>query len=115
MYYGKTVYEQCERLSYCKRGIIAKNWGDEGCLYTLGCLGMDTGCDVPTRKFNDGINSCTQSGAGCIGCTENVFPDYGKRGIFQHLHASTEEINSIENKDIRNAVIKLKDGGVING
>ena len=43
--------------------------------------GMDTGCDIPVRKWVDGANSCTECGAGCIGCTEDVFPDYGKRGI----------------------------------
>ena len=93
-----------------------KNGGDEGCLYNLGCLGMDTGCDIPTRKWLNGINSCTGSGAGCIGCTENVFPDFGERGIYKHLHASLDEVNKIENKDVREAVLKLKEnGGVING
>jgi len=115
MYYGETVHENCERLYYYKRGIFAKQWGDEGCLYNLGCLGMDTGCDVPVRKFNDGANSCTQSGAGCIGCTEDTFPDTGKRGIFQHLHGTLEDINKIENAETREAVLKLRNGGVING
>ncbi|PKL39786.1 MAG: iron hydrogenase [Spirochaetae bacterium HGW-Spirochaetae-1] len=115
MYYGKTVHEQCERLSYYKMGRFAKHWGDEGCLYNLGCLGMDSGCDIPTRKWLDGTNSCTQSGAGCIGCTENVFPDYGKRGIYKHLSASLDEINKIEHQEVRDTILKLKDGGVING
>ncbi|HOO72180.1 MAG TPA: hydrogenase small subunit [Spirochaetota bacterium] len=114
MYYGKTVHEQCERLKYYKEGIFAKHWGDEGCLYNLGCLGMDTGCDIPTRKFNDGINSCTGSGAGCIGCTENVFPDYGTRGIFKHLNASNTEIKSLH-PETQDAIMKLRNGGVING
>ena len=47
MYYGKTVHEQCERLSYYKSGKFAKIWGDEGCLYNVGCLGMDSCCDIP--------------------------------------------------------------------
>lgn len=114
MYYGKTVHEQCERLNDYKMGKFAKYWGDEGCLYNLGCLGMDSGCDIPTRKWNDGTNSCTGSGAGCIGCTENVFPDYGKRGIFKHLHASNAEIQSLH-PETRNAVMKLRNGGVIHG
>ncbi len=87
MYYGKTVHEQCERLYYYKRGIFAKEWGDKGCLYNLGCLGMDSGCDIPTRKWNS-VNSCTDCGSGCIGCTEKAFPEYGKRGIYQNLMAS---------------------------
>lgn len=87
MYYGKTVHEQCERLYYYKRGMFAKQWGDEGCLYNLGCLGMDSGCDIPVRKWNT-VNSCTDCGSGCIGCTEKAFPEYGNRGIYQNLQAS---------------------------
>lgn len=87
MYYGKTVHEQCERLNYYKRGVFAKQWGDEGCLYNLGCLGMDSGCDIPARKWNS-VNSCTDCGSGCIGCTEKAFPEYGNRGIYQNLQAS---------------------------
>lgn len=91
MYFGQTVHDRCELLNYYKRGVFAKEWGDKGCLYNLGCLGMDTGCDIPVRKWNNGASSCTESGAGCIGCTEKVFPDYGKRGIFYHLHGSSQE------------------------
>jgi len=77
---------------------------------------MDTGCDIPVRKWNDGTNSCTGSGSGCIGCTEPVYPDTGTRGLYKHLQASDEEINRIENPLIREAVIKLrKNGGLING
>ena len=116
MYFGETVHQNCERLHYYKQGIFAKEWGDKGCLYNLGCLGMDSGCDIPKRKWVDGTNSCTDSGAGCIGCTENTFPDYGKRGIFKHLNASLDELNQIEHEEIRQAVLKLREnGGVING
>jgi hydrogenase small subunit len=115
-YYGKTVHEQCERLKDYKAGRFAKDWGQEGCLYNLGCLGMDTGCDIPTRKWLGGMNSCTGSGAGCIGCTENVFPEFGNRGIYKHLHAGLDGINRIENEDVKKAALKLmKNGGVING
>ncbi len=114
MFFGKTVHEQCEHLPDYKRGIFAKKWGDRGCLYQLGCLGMDTGCDIPKRKWI-GTNSCTGSGSGCIGCTEPVFPDTGKRGIYKHLTASLEEINKIEDKQIVKAVLNLRNGGVING
>lgn len=116
MYYGKTVHEQCSHLSEYKRGKMALEWGDEGCLYLLGCLGMDSGCDIPKRGWAGGVNSCTGCGAGCLGCTENVFPDYGGRGLFKHMHASLEDINKIDNGDIRNAILKLKNnGGIING
>ncbi len=115
MYFGKTVHDQCERLTYYKQGIFAKNWGDkEGCLYNLGCLGMDSGCDLPVRKWVDGANSCTESGSGCIGCTENVFPDYGTRGIYKHLSASNSALDELH-PETQEALLKLRKGGVING
>lgn len=115
IYFGTTVHEKCERLPDYKRGRFAKHWGEEGCLYLLGCLGMDTGCDIPTRKWLDGVNSCTGCGSGCIGCTEPVFPDTGDRGLYKHLMAGMDEINMIENPQVRQAVLNLKKGGVING
>ncbi len=116
MYFGNTVHELCENLKYYRQGKFAKEWGDEGCLYNLGCLGMDSGCDVPSRKWVDGTNTCTGSGSGCIGCTEAVYPDTGKRGLYKHLEASIDEINKIENPHIREAALNLKkNGGIING
>ena len=112
MFYGKTVHEQCERLSDYKAGKFAKFWGDSGCLYQVGCLGMDSCCDIPERKWLGGVNSCTGCGAGCIGCTEDVFPDYGKRGVFKHLTARNERLIKPEH---RVPVFKLRNGGVFNG
>lgn len=115
-YFGKTVHELCENLDYYRNGVFAKDWGDKGCLYNLGCLGMDTGCDIPKRKWNSGANSCTGSGSGCIGCTEPVYPDTGKRGLYKHLDANADEIKKILNPEIREAVIRLqRSGGIING
>ena len=116
MYFGKTVHEKCENLEFYKKGIFAKNWGDRGCLYNLGCLGIDTGCDIPVRKWNDGTNSCTGSGSGCIGCTEPVYPDTGQRGLYLHLQASSGKTGRIDNSPIPGTVHKLrKNGGVTNG
>lgn len=114
MYFGTTVHEKCERLPDYKRGRFAKHWGEEGCLYLLGCLGMDTGCDIPTRKWVGGMNTCTGCGSGCIGCTEPPFPDYGNRGIYKHLVASNDDLKQLH-PEIASTVVKLKNGGVING
>jgi hydrogenase small subunit len=52
-----------------------------GCLFALGCKGMETYCDCPARKWNSpakgqpGVNWCIQAGSPCIGCTEPSFPD----------------------------------------
>lgn len=81
LYYGRTVHDMCERRLDYRAGRFARTWGDDGCLYHLGCLGMDSNCDIPERKWQ-GVNTCTGCGAGCIGCTEDAFPDYGARGLF---------------------------------
>jgi hydrogenase small subunit len=84
LYFGRTVHDRCERLADYKKEKFAARWGDDGCLYKLGCLGMDSNCDIPARKWLGGANSCTGCGSGCIGCTEPVFPDMGRRGIYEH-------------------------------
>ena len=115
LFFGTTVHEKCTRLPDYKAGRFAKYWGDEGCLYLLGCLGMDSGCDIPTRKWVDGTNSCTGCGSGCIGCTEEPYPDYGSRGLYKHLQAGNDEINEIENPHVRAAILKMKKEGAIYG
>ena len=115
MFFGETVHQNCEHLNDYNRGRFAQKWGEEGCLYQLGCLGMDTGCDIPKRKWLRGANSCTGSGAGCIGCTEQPFPDYGNRGIYQHINASLDEIEKMDSESIKIALRNLKNGGTING
>ncbi len=114
VYYGKTVHEQCEHLEHYRHGIFAQKWGDPGCLYRLGCLGMDSHCDIPRRKWL-GVNSCTGSGSGCIGCTEKPFPDFGNRGIYTHMTAKLEDNNSIGNMALNGTSPTLKNGGNING
>jgi hydrogenase small subunit len=115
LFFGKTVHEQCEHLPDYKRGRFAKRWGETGCLYLLGCLGMDTGCDIPKRKWVGGVNSCTGCGSGCIGCTEQPFPENGGRGIYKHLTASAEDLKKLDSPRIAEEVLKLKEGGIING
>ncbi|HMD69438.1 MAG TPA: hydrogenase small subunit [Chitinivibrionales bacterium] len=81
LYYKTTVHDKCEHLQEYRKNEFARSWGDKGCLFKLGCLGIDSNCDIPVRKWL-GVNSCTGCGAGCIGCTEPVFPDTGERGLF---------------------------------
>jgi hydrogenase small subunit len=81
LYFKNTVHDKCEHLEDYRKKRFARRFGDKGCLYELGCLGIDTNCDIPVRKWL-GVNSCTGSGGGCIGCTEPVFPDTGNRGLF---------------------------------
>jgi len=72
---------------------------------------MDSGCDIPVRKWNNGASSCTECGSGCIGCTEKVFPDYGRRGIYKNLHAD----NNVDQNGVSAILSKGVKGGIING
>ncbi len=73
--YGKLVHENCQRRAYFDEGKFAKHFGEEGCLYELGCNGPVTYADCPTRLWNHGTNWCVGSGGPCAGCTQPEFPD----------------------------------------
>ncbi len=85
IYYSKPVHSYCEHLNDYKRGKFAKYFGDEGCLYNIGCLGIDSNCDSSRRGWLNKDTTCMSSGSGCIGCTEKVFPDYGGRGLYNNI------------------------------
>ncbi|MBE3096978.1 MAG: hydrogenase small subunit [Planctomycetes bacterium] len=107
-YYGKTVHDACPNLDNCKKVYgkrLAKKHNksqtcftchdnndarhikgarrltEEGCLLALGCKGILTGADCPTRKWNagdppaGGTNWCIGAGSPCLGCTQPAFPD----------------------------------------
>jgi hydrogenase small subunit len=73
-FYGKLIHENCPRRAYFDEGKFAKKFGDEGCLYELGCKGPITYADCPLRKWNGGTNWVIGAGAPCNGCTQPEFP-----------------------------------------
>jgi hydrogenase small subunit len=75
LFFGKLVHEHCQRRAYFDAGKFAEKFGDEGCLYKLGCRGPYTYADCPTRKWNSGVNWCVDNGSPCIGCCDPEFPD----------------------------------------
>jgi len=74
-FYGKLIHENCPNRAYFDEGKFAKKFGDEGCLYELGCKGPITYADCPLRRWNDGTNWVIGAGAPCNGCTQPEFPD----------------------------------------
>lgn len=73
--YGELIHENCPRRSFFDEGKFAKNFGDEGCLYELGCKGPFTFADCPARHWNGGTNWVIGAGSPCLGCVEPIFPD----------------------------------------
>lgn len=75
LFYGMLIHENCPRRASFDEGKFAKKFGDEGCLYELGCKGPITHADCPTRRWNNGTNWVIGAGAPCNGCTQPEFPD----------------------------------------
>jgi len=73
--YGKLIHENCQRRAYFDEGKFAKKFGEEGCLYELGCKGPVTYADCPIRLWNNGVSWCVGAGGPCAGCTQPEFPD----------------------------------------
>ncbi len=79
MFFGKTIHEQCPRFAFWERKQFARNFGDEGCLFKLGCQGPITHADCTVRRWNCGVNDCITSGGACTGCAS---PDYPRKKDF---------------------------------
>jgi len=75
IYYGRNIHETCPRRADFDAGRFARQFGQSGCLYELGCKGPLTFADCPTRMWNSGTNWCIGAGSPCHGCVEPDFPD----------------------------------------
>ena len=74
-FYGNLIHENCPRRAYFDEGKFAKKFGEDGCLYELGCKGPITHADCPLRRWNGGTNWVIGAGAPCNGCTQPEFPN----------------------------------------
>lgn len=90
MFFGddKLIHDNCELRKYFDEGVFAKDFGDEGCLYELGCKGPVAHCDVSTRGWNSGVSWCNRVGGPCVGCTEPFFPGGTGSGLYEKLPAA---------------------------
>ena len=75
LFYGRLVHETCPRRADFDAGKFAKNFGEPGCMYELGCKGPVTYADCSKRMWNSGTNWCIGAGSPCHGCVEPGFPD----------------------------------------
>ena len=72
-FFSRLMHDQCARFPDYEREKFAKTFGDEGCLFKLGCLGPITHTDCALRQWNGGVNSCIRAGAPCTGCGGEQF------------------------------------------
>ncbi len=68
-----SVHDECPKFHYWQKEHFAKKFGDEGCLFKLGCLGPLSHTNCPQRQWNGGVNWCIRAGAPCIACTSEGF------------------------------------------
>lgn len=73
MFYGRTVHDECPRFHYWEKREFADRFGEDGCLFKLGCLGPLGYTHCPRRQWNSGVNWCIRAGAPCTACTSREF------------------------------------------
>jgi len=75
LFYGVTIHDTCTRRGFFDAGIFAKKFGEEGCMFKIGCRGPVTKTDCPRRKWNGYVNWPIGDNTTCIGCAQEHFPD----------------------------------------
>jgi hydrogenase small subunit len=73
MFFSRTVHDLCPRFADYERERFANTFGEDGCLFKLGCAGPITHADCGLRQWNAGTNFCIKAGAPCIGCASDHF------------------------------------------
>lgn len=75
LFYGITIHDSCTRRGFFDSRIFAKKFGENGCMFKLGCRGPVTKTDCPRRKWNGYVNWPVEDNTNCIGCANFRFPD----------------------------------------
>jgi hydrogenase small subunit len=72
-FFSRVLHDRCPRFADYERENFAKAFGDDGCLFLLGCLGPTTRADCNLRLWNGGTSACILAGAPCVGCASPNF------------------------------------------
>jgi hydrogenase small subunit len=75
IFYGVTIHDNCTRRGFFDKGVFAQKFGEEGCMFKLGCRGPVTKTDCPKRNWNGYVNWPIGVNTNCIGCAQPHFPD----------------------------------------
>jgi hydrogenase small subunit len=79
-FYSTRVHDSCYRRPYYDAGLFVKSFDDANakkgyCLYKMGCRGPTTYNSCGIIRWNNSTSYPIQSGAPCIGCSENGYFD----------------------------------------
>lgn len=75
IFYNHTIHDTCTRRGLFDAGIFAKSFGEEGCMFQIGCKGPITTTECPRRRWNSSVNWPIGNNTNCIGCGHPQFPD----------------------------------------
>ena len=95
IFYKNSVHDECPRFHDWERRHFAARFGEEGCLFKLGCLGPLSHTNCPRRQWNNGVNWCIRAGAPCTACTS---PDFARKRDFP-FYRKGEEVHSVAYQD----------------
>jgi hydrogenase small subunit len=95
MFYQHSVHDNCPRFHYWEKREFAQKFGEQGCLFKLGCLGPLSHTNCPQRQWNGGVNWCIRAGAPCLGCTGK---DFSRRRDFP-FYRKGEESHAVAYQD----------------
>ncbi|NOX26427.1 MAG: hydrogenase small subunit [Deltaproteobacteria bacterium] len=84
LFFERKIHNQCPRYHDFQQEIFAKNLGDKGCLFKLGCVGPDTYADCSTRWWNSRQDWCIGANAPCIGCASRLFASKKDFSFYRH-------------------------------
>ena len=78
IFYHQLIHDGCERKASFEKKRFLLDWNDaeepeNKCLIRLGCKGMKTHGDCPSRRWSENVNWCVGANAPCQGCTEPGF------------------------------------------
>lgn len=73
--YGDIEHNHCTLRGEYGIGNFAETYGDDGCLWKLGCKAPATYANCPEEQWHGGNSYCMESGGPCVGCTEPEFPE----------------------------------------
>lgn len=73
--YGRLLHDQCPNFAAYQEKRFAREPGEAGCQFKLGCQGVVSHSDCSTRQWNGGVNWCVKARSVCVGCSR---PDFAQ-------------------------------------
>ena len=74
LFYGQSVHDECPRFHFWEKHVFAEKFGDDGCLFKLGCLGPLSHTTCPRHQWNGGVNWCVRAALRAWDVRVNILP-----------------------------------------